>query len=94
LEGGQKLAASKFGGEVALAAEQEAADTDERADGIFVFFGESEGIMEDDEDGSVASGDEERVADLVPDVLRGDVAEQAVPGVVDGLLDGGAVEAC
>jgi hypothetical protein len=94
LEGGQKLAASKFGGEVALAAEQEAADTDERADGIFVFFGESEGIMEDDEDGSVASGDEERVADLVPDVWRGDVAEQAVPGVVDGLLDGGAVEAC
>jgi hypothetical protein len=69
---------SKFGGEVALAAEQEAADTDERAEGIYVFFGESEGIfvsfgesegiMEDDEDSSEANGEEEWVADLVPDV--------------------------
>jgi hypothetical protein len=50
--------------------------------------------MEDDEDGSEANGEEEWVADLVPDVWGGEVAEQAVPGVVDGLLDGGAVEAC
>jgi hypothetical protein len=85
---------SKFGGEVALAAEQEAAHTDERAGGIFVFFRESDGIMEDDEDGSEANGEEEWVAHLVPDVWAGEVAEQAVPGVFDGLLDGGAVEAC
>jgi hypothetical protein len=31
------------------------------------------------------------VADLVPDVWGGEVPEEAVPRVADGLLDGGAV---
>jgi hypothetical protein len=81
---------SKFHGEVALAAKRKAADTDERAEELFVFFGESECITEDDEDVSEAHGEEEWVADLVPDVWGGEVAEQAVPRVADGLLDGGA----
>jgi hypothetical protein len=85
---------SKFDGEVANAAEQEATDKDKRAEGIFVFFGESEGIMEDDMDISEANGEEAWVADLVPDVWGGEVAGQAIPRVVDGLLHGGAVEAC
>jgi hypothetical protein len=56
---GQKLAVSKFHGEVALAAERKAADTDERAEGILVFSGESEGITEDDADACGAHGEAE-----------------------------------
>jgi hypothetical protein len=77
--GGQKLAVSKFDGAVALAAEQEAADEDEKAEGIFGFFGRSEGIMEDDEDVSEANSEEAWVADLVPDDRGGEVAEQSIP---------------
>jgi hypothetical protein len=62
--GGQKLAVSTFHGEVALAAERKAADTDERAEGILVFSGESEGITEDDEDAYEAHGEEEWVRTL------------------------------
>jgi hypothetical protein len=91
---GQKLAVSKFHGEVALAAERKAADTDERAEGILVFSGESEGITEDDADACGAHGEEEWVADLELDVWGDRVATQALPRVVDGLLDGGSVRAC
>jgi hypothetical protein len=55
---------SKFNGGVALAAEREAVDADEGAEGIFVFFGESESITEDDEDAVEANGEDEWVAPL------------------------------
>jgi hypothetical protein len=85
---------SKFHGEVALAAERKAADTDERAEGIFVLSGESEGITEDDADAYEAHGEEEWVADLELDVWGGKVAKQAVPHAFDGLLGRGSVRAC
>jgi hypothetical protein len=94
LGGGQKLAVSTFHGEVALAAERKAADTIERAEGIFVLSGESEGITEDDADAYEAHGEEDWVADLELDVWGGKVAKQAVPRVFDELLGGGSVRAC
>jgi hypothetical protein len=50
--------------------------------------------MEDDEDVSEANGEEQWVADLMPNGWGGEVAKQAVPQADDALLDGGAVRAC
>jgi hypothetical protein len=82
--GGQKLAMSKFHGEVELAVERKAVDIDERA----------EGITEDDADAYEAHSEEEWVADVKLNVWGGKVAKQAVPRVFDGLVDGGSVRAC